>query len=75
MAVGFPEIFIPGSAAYTDALDLHVQKALVGEETPEQALAAAATEWDAITDKVGRENQVKLWQQALESYKALGLVK
>ncbi len=75
MAVGFPEIFIPGSAAYTDALDLHVQKALAGEETPEQALAAAATEWNAITDKLGRENQVKLWQQALESYKALGLAK
>lgn len=75
MGVGFPEIFIPGSAAYTDALDLHVQKALAGEETPEQALAAAAKEWDAITDKLGREQQVKLWQQALESYKALGLVK
>ena len=74
MGDGFPEIFIPGSAAYTDALDLHVQKALTGEETPEDALAAAASEWDAITDKMGRENQVKLWKDALESYKALGLI-
>jgi multiple sugar transport system substrate-binding protein len=74
MAVGFPEIFIPGSAAYTDALDLHVQKALTGEETAEEALAAAAAEWDAITDKVGRERQVELWQQALESYRSLGLI-
>ena len=74
MAVGFPEIFIPGSAAYTDALDLHVQKALTGEETAEEALAAAAVEWDAITDKVGREQQVELWQQALESYRSLGLI-
>lgn len=74
MAVGFPEIFIPGSAAYTDALDLHVQKALTGDETPEQALAAAATEWDAITDKLGRDQQIKLWNDALVSYKALGLI-
>jgi len=74
MGDGFPEIFIPGSAAYTDALDLHVQKALTGEETPEDALAAAASEWDAITDKLGRENQTKLWNDALVSYKALGLI-
>ena len=74
MAVGFPEIFIPGSAAYTDALDLQVQKALTGEATPEEALAAASADWDKITDKLGREQQVKLWNQALESYKALGLI-
>ncbi len=41
---------------------------------PEEALAAAAAEWDAITDKVGREQQVELWQQALESYRSLGLI-
>ena len=75
MADGFPEIFIPGAAAYTDALDLHVQKALTGEEKPADALDAAAKEWDAITDKLGRDKQIKLWQQALESYKALGLIK
>lgn len=71
---GFPEIFIPGSAAYTDALDLHVQKALTGEETPEQALAAAEKEWNEITDNLGRESQKELWLQALESYRALGLI-
>ena len=36
LADGFPEIFIPGAAAYTTALDLHVHKALAGEETPQQ---------------------------------------
>jgi multiple sugar transport system substrate-binding protein len=74
MADGYPEIFIPGSAAYTDALDLHVQKALTGEEKPMDALNAAAAEWEAITDKMGRDNQIKLWKQALEAYKALGLI-
>lgn len=75
MGDGFPEIFIPGAAAYTDALDLHVQKALTGEEKPADALNAAAKEWDAITDKLGKDSQLKLWTQALGSYKALGLIK
>ena len=71
---GYPEIFIPGSAQYTDALDLHVNKALAGEETPQQALDAVATEWNSITDRLGRDNQIAVWQQALESYRALGLI-
>jgi multiple sugar transport system substrate-binding protein len=74
LADGFPEIFIPGAAQYTDALDLHVNKALAGEESPEDALNAVAAEWDEITDKLGRDSQIAIWQQALESYRALGLV-
>jgi multiple sugar transport system substrate-binding protein len=72
---GYPDIFIPGAAQYQDSLDLHVNKALAGQETPQAALDAVAKEWDAITDKQGRDKQVKLWQQALASYKALGLMK
>jgi multiple sugar transport system substrate-binding protein len=71
---GYPEIFIPGAAQYNDSLDLHVNKALASEETPQQALDAVAKEWDATTDKLGRDNQVKFWTQALDSYKALGLL-
>lgn len=75
LADGYPEIFIPGAAQYEDALDLHVNKALAGEETAQAALDATAKEWDAITDKLGRDNQVKFWKAALDSYKALGLIK
>ncbi len=72
---GYPDIFIPGAAQYQDSLDLHVNKALAGQEKPQEALDAVAKEWDAITDKQGRDKQIKLWQQALASYKALGLIK
>jgi multiple sugar transport system substrate-binding protein len=72
---GYPDIFIPGAAQYQDILDLHVNKALAGQEKPQEALDAVAKEWDAVTDKLGRDNQIKLWKQALESYKALGLIK
>jgi multiple sugar transport system substrate-binding protein len=70
---GYPEIFIPGAAQYEDSLDLHVNKALAGEETPQQALDAVVQEWNQTTDKLGRDSQIALWKKALESYKALGL--
>ncbi len=72
---GYPEIFIPGAAQYSDVLDLHVNKALAGEESPQEALDAVAKEWNDITDRLGRDSQIAVWQQALESYRALGLIK
>lgn len=75
LADGYPDIFIPGAAQYQDALDLHVNKALAGQETAQQALDAAAKEWDAITDKLGRDSQAKFWASALDSYKSVGLLK
>lgn len=71
---GYPEIFIPGAAQYADALDLQVNRALTGEVSPQEALDTAAASWNEITDQLGRENQVALWNQALESYRALGLI-
>ena len=75
LADGFPEILIPGAAQYDDILDLHVNKALAGEETPQAALDAVAVEWNKITDNLGRDKQVELWLSALEGYRALGLIK
>ena len=75
MADGYPEIFIPGAAQYEDSLDLHVNKALAGQETPQEALDAVAKEWNEITDKLGRDKQIELWLKALEAYKALGLIR
>lgn len=74
MADGYPEIFIPGAAQYADSLDLHVNKALAGQETPDVALNAVAEEWDAITDKLDRKKQIELWRKALEAYRTLGLI-
>lgn len=75
MADGYPEIFIPGAAQYEDSLDLHVNKALAGQETPQQALDAVAKEWNETTDKLGRDKQIELWRKALDAYRALGLIK
>jgi len=74
LADGFPEIFIPGAAQYADALDLQVNRALAGEVTPQEALDAAAESWNEITDSLGRDQQIQFWNDALESYRALGLI-
>lgn len=71
---GYPDIFIPGAAQYQDALDLHVNRALAGQETPQQALDAVASEWDRITDALGRDQQVEFWQTAMDSYRSLNLI-
>ena len=75
LADGYPEIFIPGAAQYEDVLDLHVNKALAGQETPKQALDIVATKWNEITTNLGRDKQVKLWRKALQGYRTLGLIK
>lgn len=72
---GFPEIFIPGAAQYEDALDLAVNKAISGQESPAKALQDAAETWEQITDKLNREHQIELWRNALKTYRELGLIK
>lgn len=74
LADGYPELFIPGAAQYQDALDIQVNRALAGEATAQEALDAVAATWDEITTRLGRDSQIAFWQQALESYRAVGLV-
>jgi multiple sugar transport system substrate-binding protein len=75
LADGYPDIFIPGAAQYQDALDLGVNQALAGQASPKDALDSVAKKWDEITDTLGRDNQIAVWKQALDSYRALGLIK
>lgn len=74
LEVGFPDIAIPGSAQYNDALDLAVTRALAGEISAEDALAEAATEWQRITESQGLERQQDLWRSSLETWERLGLI-
>jgi multiple sugar transport system substrate-binding protein len=74
LEVGFPEISIPGSAQYNDALDVAVTQALAGESSAAEALDAAATEWNRITESQGRDRQAELWGSARDTYRELGLI-
>ena len=50
-----------GAPEYIQALDVNLQKALSGQSSAEDTLAAVESEWNAITDKIGREDQARVW--------------
>lgn len=59
------DLRIPGAFEYFDALDAGIAKAITGEADPQTALDEVAATWDAITDRLGRENQLTLYKQSL----------
>jgi len=50
------QLRLPGYLQYQDAVELAVSKALSKQATPQQALDEAATTWNAITDRIGRDS-------------------
>jgi multiple sugar transport system substrate-binding protein len=61
----FPELRIPGGFEYYDALDVQVQRALAEEASSANALNEAAKQWDAITDRLGRDKQISKYKEAM----------
>lgn len=62
---GVGPLRIPGAGRYLAALDDAVRRAVSGAAAPEQALATAAAEWEAITDELGRAEQAKLYRASV----------
>ena len=59
------DLRLPGFAQYQDAIELAVSLALSGQATPQEALDQAATEWNNITERIGREQQLQLYRESL----------
>ena len=59
------QLRLPGYSQYQDALELATSKAMSGQATPQAALDEAAAEWNAITDRIGRENQLNLYRASI----------
>jgi multiple sugar transport system substrate-binding protein len=59
------DLRITGAAEYFDALDTQLARAVAGEVTSQQALDQVAKDWNAITDRLGRDQQLKLYRQQL----------
>jgi len=54
---------IPGASDYSEAIyETYLTTALSGEKTVKEAMNAVAKEWDALTDRLGRDNQIKFYQ-------------
>jgi multiple sugar transport system substrate-binding protein len=60
--VWLPNLRIPGTFQYVDALDEHLQEAITGQASPKEALERTAADWNDITEQLGREEQLKYFQ-------------
>lgn len=68
------ELMIPGSWDYMQSLDRNMGLALINKLTPEQALEQTEREWEAITNKYGRDTQKQYyheWVRKLEEVREL----
>jgi hypothetical protein len=73
LAIGYPELSIPGAPRYIDILDLKVNEALSGSSSAADALKSAAGEWDSITTALGKDNQVKAYADWVDSFHKVGI--
>jgi multiple sugar transport system substrate-binding protein len=60
-----PFLRIPGTFSYWRALDVHLAEAAAGQLSPEDALRAAAVDFEEITIRLGREQQRKAYKASL----------
>ncbi|MDE0189558.1 MAG: ABC transporter substrate-binding protein, partial [bacterium] len=56
---------LPGFPEYKDALELAVSEALSGQHSAQEALDEAADKWNEITDRLGRDEQLRIYREAL----------
>ncbi len=59
------DLRIRGSAEYLNVLDVEVSRALANEITAQQALDNVAAQWDEITDRLGREEQLQQYRDSV----------
>jgi multiple sugar transport system substrate-binding protein len=64
-AVQLPYLRIPGTFEYWTALDVNLSQAATGQITAEDALQATFDEWQSITDRLGREEQLQSYRESL----------
>lgn len=61
----FPYLRIPGTFEYWTALDVHLSEAATNQKTPQEALKATVEDFEAITDRLGRDQQKEIYVKSL----------
>ncbi len=59
------DLRIRGSAEYMNVLDTEISRALANEIAPQEALDNVAAAWQEITDRLGREEQLRQYRNAV----------
>jgi multiple sugar transport system substrate-binding protein len=62
-----PGLTFQGANEYLTDMDQNLMAASLGQMSPADAMAKTATQWEAITDRIGRSAQMTQWQ-FLKSY-------
>jgi multiple sugar transport system substrate-binding protein len=60
-----PYLRIPGTERYWVALDTRLAEAMTGQRQPQEALDLVAQEWEQITDEIGRDAQIAVYQESI----------
>lgn len=63
--LSLPYLRIPGTADYIESLDIHLSEALSGQVSAQEALNRTAQDWERITNRLGRQNQLQLYREAV----------
>ena len=63
--LSIPYLRIAGAADYIESLDIHMSEALTGQASPQEALDRVASDWENITEELGREEQKALYWDAI----------
>jgi multiple sugar transport system substrate-binding protein len=59
------DLRLPGYRAYIAALEDQLDRVMAGSATPEEGLRAAAADWEALTDRLGRHSQRRHYRDAM----------
>jgi multiple sugar transport system substrate-binding protein len=70
---GVPDLQIPGQDEYVKVADAEISAGLTGTKSAQQALDDAAAEWNNITERLGRDQQLAYWSQQLEALRERGI--
>lgn len=66
------DISIPGTNRYLGSIIQHTQRAVTGQATAEEALAAMEAEWEETTETFGRDRQLGHYQEYVQRMVAAG---
>ena len=63
--ITLPYLRIPGTERYWNALDVRLAEVMSGQNQPQPALDQVATEWENVTNDIGRDLQLGVYQAAI----------
>jgi multiple sugar transport system substrate-binding protein len=68
IAHSFPDLMIKGSSEYLDKLTKNVNAACVKAKTAKAAMDDTVTDWEAVTDRLGRDSMLEAWKSIIPLY-------